>query len=213
MSHSLENEEQLYGSETPGRTRGGVLHAAGIVILIAGALMVAAAVAMLGRSLLILRESETRMPVILSALKETVPDMPGGLVKDITEMKDSLEIPVMELDGVSCAGILTAPALNMEWPVGGIHEDVHLLPVIRTDTEDDVFLTIEGMDYDHQFTPISMLSEKDRLIFTDMNGMSYTYRVAYAGSAMGSETGWDLKLITYNWRYHPYTVGCVLEQS
>lgn len=191
------------------KSRSGAGRVLGILLALAGTLMVLAAVAVLGMKLMELKRSERQLPQILDEINLALPETPDGLASSISELSSSQLIPVHELGGVSCIGKLSIPALNMEWPVGASYEDVHLLPVVRTETEDDVFLTIEGMDYDHQFTNLPMVSVGDKVLFTDMNGLTYPYEVTYIGSAMGSQTGWDLKLITYNWKFHPYTVGCV----
>lgn len=90
------------------------------------------------------------------------------------------EMTEVEIDGYTFVGYLLIPDLGLELPVLSDCDDA-LLKVapcryagsVKTDN-----LVIAAHNYGRHFGRLSQLSEGDPVIFTDMDGKSYSYEVA-----------------------------------
>lgn len=89
------------------------------------------------------------------------------------------EMAVVEIDGCGYIGYLSIPALNMELPVMSEwdYDRLQIAPCRQfgsTWTDD---LVIAAHNYKTHFGNLSSLSEKDRVVFTDMDGNENFYEV------------------------------------
>ena len=188
-----------------------------------------AAAGILGKWMLERKRSADKLSAIYMDLAEAIPDEAGAASDRIDPQEESGPLPVMQIDGINCAGILNIESLNRSWPVGGTDEDTALLSCLRKYSEDtgkqtEAFLVIQGSDLPEQFSMLTQMAVGDTVRFTDVNGNHYKYTVTFAGgdedltgfenrseSAGGTYT-FDLELVVDTTSEHPLMIGCRLEK-
>lgn len=193
---------------------------AGIVCLIAGALLLLGAAGLLlwnrmeaekaGKSsaqvMEVLREqiqtnqSTTQPP----ATEPPVTDAPSLPQIPEATLPTQPEMPEAVIEGHSYIGCITIPVLNIELPVMG-DWDYDKLKIAPCRFQGSVYtndLVLMGHNYVRHFGPIRRLKIGDEVLFTDMNGESYRYQVAALNvlepTALEEVTGgeYDLTLFT-----------------
>jgi hypothetical protein len=202
---------------------------AGKLLLIAGLVAIFAAAGILCRWILDRKHSSDMLTEILMNLTEAIPKEAGAAADRMNPEEEKGPLPVMQIEGINCAGILDIESLNRSWPIGGTDEKTEDLPCLRTYGEDpekqtESFLIIQGRDLPEQFSMLTQMAADDTVRFTDVNGNHYIYTVAFAGG--GEELAafknlnqqgdrkyvFDLELVVDTVSEHPLIVGCRLKQ-
>ncbi len=175
------------------------------------------------------KRASDRLTEILINLTEAIPKEAGAASERMTPQELSGPLPVMQIEGINCAGILDIESLNRSWPVGGMDEKTGNMPCLRTygedsETKSESFLVIQGTDLPEQFSMLTQMAAGDTVRFTDVNGNHYIYTVAFSGSGEElaafknhNQTGdgkyvFDLELVVDTVSEHPRVVGCRLKQ-
>ena len=138
------------------------------------------------------------MKRLLPDLEDAIPENAGTASERMDVLGSRMELPVLEMDGTDCVGILSIPVLDGRWAVGSADENTADLPCVRSDEQiedglashkldggdkmKDAFLIIQGMDYQNQFAMLNQLTEEDEVRFKDVTGNEYVYKVVFAGS-------------------------------
>lgn len=123
------------------------------------------------------------------------------------ELDPDREMPTVLIDGYEYIGSLTIPPLEVQFPVTEEWDYERMkIAVCRysgTVYRDD--LVICAHNYNNFFRKLDKLQEGDRVIFTDVEGVSYEYKVAETEVLVPTavekmKTGdWDLTLFTCNY--------------
>ena len=149
----------------------------------------------------------------LDLLKQKVGDGPG-FVDTFTEDTDdpipaylinpNVRMPVAVVDGREYIGILSVPALKLELPVLGewSYDGLSTSPCRYSGSVYLDNLVLAAHNYVSQFGRIGSLDIGDEVIFTDIDGNVFSYRVAsvemlsqYSVKKM-TNSEWDLTLFT-----------------
>ena len=160
----------------------------------------------------------------LDALQEYIP---GSDQNDDTSMPDymlnpDMEMPTQTIDGIDYIGVLEIPSLNLELPVISqwSYPNLRIAPCRYSGSAYSGGLVIAAHNYDSHFGRLKTLQTDDEVIFTDIDGNTFTYKVAVmeileplATEEMKSEE-WDLSLFTCTIGGRSrVTVRCVLEDQ
>ena len=125
------------------------------------------------------------------------------LTEDTAEDVET-DMPVVEIGGYSYIGYISFPELGIELPVMAdwSNELMQLSPCRYYGSVMSDDMVILGHNYTRHFGRLSRLSAGSSVIFTDMNGMIYSYEVAALETISGDnvedmiETDYDLTLFT-----------------
>ena len=119
-------------------------------------------------------------------------------------LEDRGDMPMCDVDGRTFVGIVQIPSLGLTLPVqsewGKENARVSVCRYKGAVSTND--LIIAGHNYQEHFGTLKNLSTGDEVIFTDMNGRSYYYKVTYletlgSGDVDAMDAGeWDLTLFT-----------------
>ena len=111
-------------------------------------------------------------------------EMPTQGIEEVTDVveeaiSDTPAMPVVTLDGEKYIGILSIPALGMEWPVmtDWTYAKLRVSPCRYAGSLDGDDLVIMAHNYKRHFGELSSLSKSDRVLFTDVNGTAIEYEV------------------------------------
>lgn len=118
-----------------------------------------------------------------------------------------LEMPTKKVDGRPYIGILQMPTIGKEMPIMSAwsYPNLKTAPCRYSGSAYEDNLVIAGHNYRTHFGPIDRLSGGDEVIFTDMDGNVFRYRVGAVEvlDAMAIEDmtsgEWDLTLFTCNY--------------
>ena len=158
----------------------------GYIFMICGAAMVLAAF-----TLFLYNREESRraeksvnkvLPELAEYLRERQNADPGTdryLDIDYPDPYDPAMTEV-EIDGYAYVGYLSLPSLGLELPVLSAWDDTRLklAPCRYTGSTKTGNLVIAAHNYKRYFGKISHLSERDEVLFTDMDGVTTRYEVA-----------------------------------
>ena len=155
-------------------------------------------------------QSGERSAQILEKLTGQIPQEPdpAAALQDFAAGPE--ELSLIQVSGVVCAGLLSIPDLRQVWPVGGLYEELRMLPCLVKNEKVPELITIEGMDYESQFSILRQLTTGDEVIFTDVIGLTYRFKVDFTGTDPGRrEKEWQLELLSYMGDEEPFCVGCL----
>ena len=133
----------------------------------------------------------------------------GEKAKEGTEVPEymwnpDMEMPVKIIDGREYVGVLCIPSLELVLPVINNWSDSNLkiAPCRYEGSAYQDNLIIAGHNYTAHFGKLGNMREGDTVIFTDMDGNVFTYKMAEweilkPADMEGMESGdWDLTLFT-----------------
>ena len=184
------------------------------ILIWAGVLALVASVAGFLFRTLYRSNAEETTGQVLEQLQKRIPEEADQAVRYADLKKGPEALPLLQVSGVVCAGLLSIPNLRQGWPVGGLYESLRKLPCLVRNEACPQLITIEGMDYESQFSILRQLATGDEVLFTDVNGLPYHFIVDYTGTDPGRrESEWDLELLSYMGGEDPYCVGCLLQGS
>ncbi|MBR6102286.1 MAG: sortase [Ruminococcus sp.] len=193
--------------------------ALGRLMMILGALLLAAAVSLVAFNLLEDRIAGEKAERVLVKLKEKLPeggsDKPSdssgqaGESAPVKEGEAPREPEALEIDGEFYMGIISIPRLGIELPVTRDYseENMKLAPSRWKGTLEMGDLIICGHNYESFFKGLDSLTSGDELIFTDLKGTEHRFSVSYTELVDGYDTedmmsgseNWDLTLFTCTW--------------
>lgn len=189
-----------------------------------GLLLIAAALCFIIYNLYEEHRAREQSGQALDALQEYIP---GSDQNDDTSMPDymlnpDMEMPTQTIDGIDYIGVLAIPSLNLELPVISqwSYPNLRIAPCRYSGSAYSGGLVIAAHNYDSHFGRLKTLQTDDEVIFTDIDGNTFTYKVAVmeileplATEEMKSEE-WDLSLFTCTIGGRSrVTVRCVLEDQ
>lgn len=189
-----------------------------------GLLLIAAALCFIIYNLYEEHRAREQSGQAFDALQEYIP---GSDQNDDTSMPDymlnpDMEMPTQTIDGIDYIGVLEIPSLNLELPVISqwSYPNLRIAPCRYSGSAYSGGLVIAAHNYDSHFGRLKTLQTDDEVIFTDIDGNTFTYKVAVmeileplATEEMKSEE-WDLSLFTCTIGGRSrVTVRCVLEDQ
>lgn len=154
----------------------------GRIFFISGTALIAAAALLLGSYLYQGYHTEKYCEIILEELLPLIPDRTPGTVPDTLGESQA----VLEVEGVSCVGILDIPFLGKSWPVAGAYEDGTDLPRLGGG-EDGGAIVINDAERGRQFAGLTPEDIGEKVRFTDIYGSVYTWQIAGIVSGEGEE--------------------------
>ena len=94
--------------------------------------------------------------------------------------EDGAAMPVADVAGYPCVGVIDIPSLGLSLPVLDEWDYQRLLiaPCRQCGTAEERNLVIAGHNYDSHFGSLKDLSMDAEVVFTDMAGVVWCYRVA-----------------------------------
>ena len=119
-------------------------------------------------------------------------------------LNPEMAMPEEEIDGVGYIGVLAIPTRGLELPIISewSYANLNISPCRYSGSAYLNNLVIAGHNFTRHFGPIGSLSIGDEVVFTDVSGNTFSYKVAdietlspYAVEEMTSED-WDLTLFT-----------------
>ena len=189
-----------------------------------GLLLIAAALCFIIYNLYEEHRAREQSGQALDALQEYIP---GSDQNDDTSMPDymlnpDMEMPTQTINGIDYIGVLEIPSLNLELPVicQWSYPNLRIAPCRYSGSAYSGGLVIAAHNYDSHFGRLKTLQTDDEVIFTDIDGNTFTYKVAVmeileplATEEMKSEE-WDLSLFTCTIGGRSrVTVRCVLDDQ
>lgn len=164
----------------------------GRIFFIFGTALIAAAALLLGSYLYQGYHTEKYCEIILEELLPLIPDRTPGTVPDTLGESQA----VLEVEGISCVGVLEIPFLGESWPVAGAYEDGADLPRLGC-SGDAGAIVINDAERGMQFTGLTPDNIGEKVRFTDIYGRVYTWQIAGIVSGEGGELqGTGLCLLT-----------------
>lgn len=168
-----------------------------IILIIAGVLMIAGALAMIVENIHADNESGERQAAICQSLNETFAQG--------THAAPEGDMPIAKVDGVSYLGMLEIPSLGLSLPVQATWDagNARISPVRWSGSAYDDDLVIAGQAYQSQFGNIGQLQKGDQLVLTDIYGNRLEYQVVgkynidKGATFDASDEDTDLLLCTY----------------
>ena len=119
-------------------------------------------------------------------------------------LNPDMNMPEVNVDDISCIGVLEIPSISLTLPVGSKYSDEILREIpcryygsVYTDN-----MVIAGHNYISHFGKLSQLTERDAIIFTDVEGHTFTWYVdaieaLHSTDVEGMTEGkWPLTLFT-----------------
>ena len=108
----------------------------GRIFFIFGTALIAAAALLLGSYLYQGYHTEKYCEIILEELLPLIPDRTPGTVPDTLGESQA----VLEVEGISCVGVLEIPFLGESWPVAGAYEDGTDLPRLSSSEDNGTII-------------------------------------------------------------------------
>ncbi len=214
----------------------------GRILIVMGAMLLAAALLLAVYNYYHEGQSRDTMDKVLVRLEQEIPDQPAETSpfdvfsqegydlteKDKTdsgELTETAEDEGFELDGRYYIGVITLPTLDQKFPVikSWSYADMNIAPCRYDGARISRDLIICGHNYKGFFDKLQNLGSGDPVIFTDMKGREFEYEVSYSELISGGDTpmmyrgaakDWDLTLFTCTWSgYSRVTVRCVISEK
>ena len=181
---------------------------AGSLAMGAGALLLAAALALTAFNLWDGRRAGEAAQAVLAEMPERTPRPTPG-PGDGVEIPDyvlnpDMDMPTVEIDGYEYIGVLSIPALGLELPVmsGWSYPALRVAPCRYLGSAYSGGFVIMAHNYARHFGAIGTLAPGEGVSFTDTDGNVFEYAVAEtqilqpAAVDEMSSGGWDLTLFT-----------------
>ena len=151
-----------------------------------------------------------------NSISENIEEIPQYI------LNPDMEMPVVEIDGHQCIGILEIPCLELELPVitEWSYPDLKYAPCRYKGSAYTDDLIIAGHNYSRHFGELKTLSAGDEIIFTDMSGNEFIYQVLQIDTLNNTDVdkmesgNWDLTLFTCTYGgVNRVTVRCERKSS
>ena len=176
--------------------------ATGVIFIVLGAALIVSALLLLfynrNDDARAGQEAETLLAGV-EAVLESAPETPPP-----QEDAAAPELPVAEVNGYECAGIIELPTLEIKLPVLAEWDDSRLktAPCRQFGAPETDDFVIAGHNYTNHFGKLSNLTAGDPVLFTEMDGTVNAYAVAEVRTLLPTEveavqnSGYDLVLYT-----------------
>ena len=203
------------------------------VFVILGIVFMLAALGVAAHNIIEENSAEKESAMVLGKIGEAIPE--GVTRKDNEAIDDpeeweipsyvldpDREMPTMEIDGYEYIGVLEVPSIELELPIMSVWDDVKL-KITPCRYKGSVYkndLIIAGHNYRSHFNPLKKFVGGEEVIFTDVEGNKFTYKVGDVETMKGTEVermeagDWDLTLFTctYNGQSR-FALRCILVDS
>lgn len=163
----------------------------GRIFFISGTVLIAAAALLLGSYLYQGYYTGKYCGKILEELLPLIPERTLGTVPDTLGESQA----VLEVEGISCVGVLEIPFLGKSWPVAGAYEDGADLPRLGS-SEDEGAVIINDAESGLQFAGLTPENIGEKVRFTDIYGRVYSWQIAGIASGEEELQGAGLVLVT-----------------
>lgn len=183
----------------------------GLLLIVTGLLLVAAALLITAFNLYEAQRAEQAARTVLQELPEqmlTTERTTAGAGDSTPDylLNPNMDMPTIEVDGHDYIGVLTIPSLGLELPVMGewSYPNLKIAPCRYSGSAYLDNMVIAAHNYTHQFGRLQILSDKELVKFTDVEGNIFSYEVVQveiltpADVEEITDSGWDLTLFTCN---------------
>lgn len=185
-----------------------------IVLTAMGALLVAAALALVAANLVDGRRAEAASSEALTKVEQEIPEVAAGEEWTLSaagevEIPDYIlnpeaEMPVVSIDNYDYIGVLNIPSLGLSLPVMSdwSYPQLRVAPCRYYGSAYTGDMVIAAHNYNAHFGTLKILAPGAEVIFTDMDGNVFNYEVALVETLQPYdvdillEDGWDLTLFT-----------------
>lgn len=175
----------------------------GLLWIILGLLLIAAAFSIIGYNVVDNIRAKHASQKALQELEAMIKDMPEVDYPEYMRYPD-MEMPVKKIDDREYVGMISLPSIGRELPVisDWNYENLETAPCRYAGSAYKNNMVICAHNYDSHFGLISNLNYGDSIIFTDMAGNVFEYRVTEVVSLEPTENEimkngeWDLTLFT-----------------
>ena len=196
----------------------------GMLLIRLGLLLIAVAFCFIGYNFYDEYRARESSGDALASLEEYLPDNDKT---DDSAMPDymlnpDMEMPTAMIDGIDYIGVLSIPALDLELPIISqwSYPNLRIAPCRYSGSAYSQNLVIAAHNYSTHFGNLKNLQVGDEVIFTDMDGNTFTYKMEVleileptATEEMKSED-WDLTLFTCTiGGQSRVTVRCILDEK
>lgn len=186
----------------------------GTGLIASGLALILAAAALTGYNLLESRQAKQSAAQTLQILQaeivpeETIPDAVNK-TSTVEEVPDyvrfpEMEMPIVHVDGQDYVGMISIPSLELELPVISqwSYPALKIAPCRYEGSAYTGDLILMAHNFESHFGKIKELRPEDAVLFTDMDGNVFSYRVVELETLPGtaiedmSAGEWDLTLFT-----------------
>lgn len=199
-------------------------HKKGLILIIGGLLLIVAALFLVGynlweeaRASQSANDVATQLTEKIQAQQKENQKSGEGSAEDPQEnapvvlpdyvLNPDMEMPVETIDGRDYIGVLEVPSYNLVLPVISewSYPALKVAPCRYSGSAYKDNFVIAGHNYRAHFSNVKRLNPGDTVIFTDMAGNVFTYKVVFSETLQPDEVeemnsgGWDLSLFTCNY--------------
>lgn len=176
----------------------------GTILIIAGLLLLSAALALFCYNLWDARRADTAAQTVVARLEAQLPDT----LSDFSTREEVAgeNLPILELDGDNYIGLLQVPSLDLTLPVMNDwdYDRLKTAPCRYDGSLTEGNLVIAGHNYARHFSGLKWLPTGSKINFIDLDGNVYHYEVSYIETLKPDEIDrmtadsddWDLTLFT-----------------
>ena len=180
-------------------------HKKGFVFFLIAILCFAMGFGLWGYNLLENKQAQKSAQAALTQLKETLQPttlLPGEIPD--YQLDTTREMPIKTIDGIDYIGILSIPSKNLELPIisNWSYPNLKISPCRYNGTVYADDFIIAAHNFRSHFGSLKELSLGDAVVFTDVEGNEFSYRVVDLETLQPTaiedmKTGdWDLTLFT-----------------
>lgn len=157
----------------------------GVVLLVAGALLIAAALGLTAYNLWQQHTASNAAQAALTAFSQTVDERRAAQPSapeetPLYERQPDMTMPVVTIDGYDYIGWLELPTLGLELPVMSewSYARLKIAPCRYTGSVYSGGMVLAAHNYASHFGKLAQLSPGDAVVFTDADGHVFSYAVA-----------------------------------
>lgn len=176
----------------------------GIVMVVAGLLLLAAAMGLYLYNDHVSREAGEHAQAVMEQIQTGLPSPTPSAAPEAAVPSPKTTMPVVEIDGNAYVGYVSVPVLGIELPVMAdlSYDKLRLAPCRHEGATYSKDLVIAAHNYDKHFGGLKELQIGDTITFTDMDGDMYSYAVCVVETVAPTaveqvlESEYDLVLYT-----------------
>lgn len=190
-------------------------NAKGRFLIVAGTVLLLAALSLVLWNCYRERTSENSMNTVLSELKKEISEVSSVGSDNLNESGDdktgglSAEKEYIEIDGKLYIGIISIPSIEVELPVmeEWSYDNLDISPCRYSGSLAAGDLVIAAHNYTNFFSRLGELNSSDEVIFTTASGVEHKFQVIQTDIVNGTDIDtmlsgsddWDLTLFTCTW--------------
>lgn len=153
--------------------------------IVLGALLVTAALFLQLRNVKQEQTGGRQSAQVLRQMQQTLPQKAAMQVEEANQMPEycrfpEKEMPTVLIDGQAYIGVLEIPKISLQLPIHAQCADALLrsAPCCYAGTAYQNGFVIAGHNYSSHFGALPQLTSGDSILFTDIEGNAFSYRVA-----------------------------------